>query len=123
MEIENLKPFSTTHFWILFIQSCIVRPKCLRCLPSMQTAKSSTNKDALALLDADFIKLFIFRFNNSIGERMLPCGTPLTWHCTQSCFHGQLFNGPTLSQRQPSQIQYESRPLPCTDPATCTMNW
>ena len=39
----------------------------------MQMAKSSTNKDALVLLDTDFIMLFIFRLN-SIGERMLPCG-------------------------------------------------
>ena len=38
----------------------------------------STNRDALALLDTDFmIMMLIFRLN-IIGEIMLPCGTPFS---------------------------------------------
>ena len=35
LKIENLKPFSGIHFRILFMLSCIVRSKFLRCVPSM----------------------------------------------------------------------------------------
>ena len=81
LEVENLKPFSDTHFWTLFTHSCIPLSTLFNVFPLRHKAKSSTNKEQSVPFKTALTMLLILMLKRD-GDKMLPCGTPIYCSCS-----------------------------------------
>ena len=96
LEVENLKPFSDTHFWTLFTHSCCIALSTLfNVFPLTHKAKSSTNKEQSVPFRTTLTMLLISMLK-SAGDRMLPCGTHISCSCSSERVE------PTLTLKEPS---------------------
>ena len=81
LEVENLKPFSDTHFWTLFTHSCIALSTLFNVFPLTHKAKSSTNKEQSVPFKTALTMLLILMLKRA-GDRMLPCGAHISCSCS-----------------------------------------
>ena len=79
LEVENLKPFSDTHFWTLFTHSCIPLSTLFNVFPL--THKVVHKQGAISTFKTALTMLLILMLKRA-GDRMLLCGTPMACLCS-----------------------------------------
>ena len=72
---------SVTHFWTLFTHSWISLSTLLNVFPLRHKAKLSTNKEQSVSFQTALTMLSILMLKRA-GDRMLPCGTPISCPCS-----------------------------------------
>ena len=80
LEVENLKPFSDTHSWMLLTHSCIALSLYLTSFHSHK-AKSST-KNAQSVPFKTALTILLILMLKRTRDRMLPCRTPISCSCS-----------------------------------------
>ena len=95
LEVQNFKPFSDTHFWMLLTHSYLALSTLFNVFPLTHKAKSSTNKEQSVPFKTTLAMLLILILKRA-GDRMLPCGTPISRSCSSERVE------PTLSLKERS---------------------
>ena len=78
--LENFKPFLKVQLFILF-RHCWSWCSIVLCVNLQQIRKSSTYSEPSTPKFKHFTMLFIFILNK-VTDRMLPCGTPISYSCS-----------------------------------------
>ena len=112
-DVENLKQFSKSQFWTLFMHNCVVLCTQFNAFYRTHKAKSSADKEQSEPFNTDF-KTFLIVVWKRGGGMGLPCWTPISCSCSSYRVEPTLTlkrrSGKIEKGRLPFKIKFQRSP-------------